>query len=187
MKKIKIYIAGKISPNSVFGKSDWRDGFCLELKKLSGFDIINLDPTKSNNDFDLDNNNPSLIFGRNCFMIKSADLVVVNLTDDISVGGSQEMLIAKYYHKPLVGIAPKGGKFSKTEKEIFGRTYKEWTEPFVLVPCDKVVESIEGVAELIKNNFSNIKSKNINVIDESVKYYKNNFFKDDKYLDDLLR
>jgi len=56
MEKLKIYIAGKVSPNSVFGRYDWRDNFCQKLSESSGFEFINLDPNKSQEGFDLDEN-----------------------------------------------------------------------------------------------------------------------------------
>lgn len=187
MKKIKLYIAGKVSPDSVFGRHDWRDGFCAALSEASGFSFVNLDPTKSHEKFDLDENNSSLIFGRDCYMIKSADVVIVNLTDDISVGGSQEMLIAKYYRKPLIGIAPKGGKFFKEEKEIVGRLYKNWVHPFVSIPCDAVVEDIDGAANFIKNFFSrrNHSIKGIEILDKALKYYTEQHHEYDQTLHNL--
>src|SRR3989344_8270600 len=121
MDKLKVYVAGKVSPNSIFGTHDWRDSFCGRLSEIIGIKIINLDPTKSDKMFDLDENNTRLIFGRDCYMIKSADLVIVNLTDDISVGGSQEMLIAKYFSKPLLGIAKREGLFIMSKYELAGK------------------------------------------------------------------
>ncbi|MFH1433316.1 MAG: hypothetical protein ABIG32_00265, partial [Candidatus Uhrbacteria bacterium] len=122
-KSLKVYIAGKVSKNSVFGTSHWRDAFCEELEKKTGLKNINLDPTRTGISKVLDEKDYQAVVGRDCFLIKNADVVIVNLTDDISVGGSQEMLIAKYYEKPLIGIAPVGGKFRKPEKEIYGNTY----------------------------------------------------------------
>ena len=173
MKRIKVYVAGKISKESVFGTPYWRDGFCKELSEKTGFEIINLDPTKKPEGFDLDQSNSRLVVGRNCFLIKSADIVIVNLTDDISVGGSQEMLIAKYYRNPLVGIAPKGGKFNKKEKEVLGRVYKNFLDPFVLVSCDKIVENIDELSVFIKEFHSEDrrKAKDITVLDYSLEYY----------------
>lgn len=186
MKKLKVYVAGKVSPNSVFGTYDWRGRFCKELSRKIGIKIINLDPTKSDEKFDLDENNSNLIFGRDCYMIKSADIVIVNLTDDISVGGSQEMLIAKYFSKPLIGIAPKGGKFNKEEKEIRGIVYKNWLHPFVNISCDALAESIDEVADHIKRIISNSGTnvKNFSIIEENIDYYKNNHYHLDKYLHD---
>lgn len=183
-ERLKVYIAGKVSPDSVFRKHDWRDEFCKQLGELSGWDIINLDPTKSSEDFFLDENNAALIVGRDCFMIRSADLVIVNLTDDISVGGSQEMLIAKYYKRPLIGIARKGGKFFQEEKEILGKTYKNWMHPFVLISCDKVVEDIQGAADAIKELFFLLvgRIKDISVFDETLSYYETHHHKNDRML-----
>ena len=173
MKAVKIYISGKVSPDSVFGTHDWREGFCRELSKKSGLEVINLDPVKVEAEKNMDQKDSKLIFGKDCWLIKQADLVVVNLTDDISVGGSQEMLIAKYYKKPLVGISPKDGKFNRTEKEILGKVYKDWLHPFVSVPCDKIVEDVDGLADFVKRFFPNkdIHIKTISIIDEALDYY----------------
>ncbi len=187
MQKLKVYVAGKVSPNSVFGRHDWRGGFCAKLAELSGLEIVNLDPTQSRGDFDLDENDAKLILGRDCFMINSADLVIVNLTDDISVGGSQEMLIAKYYCKPLVGIAPKGGKFNKTETEIRGKMFRDWVHPFVAVPCDVVVEDIEGAAEYIKSFSARAAElvKDISILDKASAYYLEQHYKSDKFINEI--
>lgn len=182
-KSIKVYVAGKVSPNSHFQRHDWREDFCEELSKKSGLEIINLDPTKSSSNFNLDESDSRLIFGRDCFMIKSADLVMVHLTDDISVGGSQEMLIAKYFGKPLIGIAPLNGKFRKKTKTIRGRTFENWTHPFVNIPCDEIVQNIDDAADCLKHFISanDVKSvKNISIIDKAIEYYENNHYHADQ-------
>jgi len=153
-------------------------------------DFINLDPTKTKtfegNNFD--EKDYKLSFGRDCFMIKSADLVIVNLTDDISVGGSQEMLIAKFFGKPLIGIAPKGGKFFKEEKEILGKVYQNYKDPFVSTTCDVMVENIKEAAEFAKKFFSEESHsiKDIKILDEALKYYEENFYQNDKLLQELI-
>ncbi|MDD2786038.1 MAG: hypothetical protein PHS79_04065 [Patescibacteria group bacterium] len=187
MQKLKVYIAGKVSPNSVFGRHDWRAGFCAKLSEFSGLEIVNLDPTQSDENFNLDESNAMLVFGRDCFMINAADLVIVNLTDDISVGGSQEMLIAKYFRKPLIGIAPKGGKFNKSETEIRGRVFTDWVHPFVAVPCDAIVEDVEGAAEHLKSFAIKMDEpvKDISILDESMAYYFDNHQKDDKFVNEI--
>lgn len=184
MENIKVYIAGKVSPQSVFGTHAWRDKFCEDLSKKSGHNIINLDPTKSSPDFFLNEKDYKLIVGRDCFMINSADLVIVNLTDDISVGGSQEMLIAKHFKKPLIGIAPIDGKFNKKEKEILGRKYKDYIDPFVNISCDRVVENIDELAKLIKNELEKLMTspKTSDTLNKVLRYYEDNFYKDDKIL-----
>jgi hypothetical protein len=183
--EMKIYVAGKVSPNSVFGTSDWRDQFCQKLSEKSGCKIINLDPTKTRGDLGLmDEKDSKLIVGRDCFMIKSADLVIVNLTDDISVGGSQEMLIAKYYNKPLVGIAPLGGKFRKKEKEMYGKVYQDYSDPFVTTTCDLVVEDLDELSGKLPS-LINGQAKEIDILDKAVEYYKDSHYPADSYLKSL--
>jgi len=181
MKKIKVYIAGKISAtNSVYNKKEWRDIFCKKIEKISNFKIINLDPNKYHSDFDLDRANAELVFGRDCFLIKSSDVVIVNLTDDISVGGSQEMLIAKYYNKPLIGIAPTGGKFVKKEKKTKERIYKNYTHAFVKIPCDVIVENIDEAAKVLPKFFDKKQEvKTLKIIDTYVQKYKEKYLPND--------
>jgi len=186
MKKLKLYIAGKVNPESVFGTHNWRDNFCKEISEKSGYEIINLDPTKSSDNFELNEKDDQLIYGRDCFMIQSADLVIVNLTDDISVGGSQEMLIAKYFGKPLIGLAPKGCKFNVAEKIIYGNKYNDYVNPFISIPCDEVVENIDEIVEVLKTKLDILlkNPKTINVLDDAINYYKLNFFDKDTILHD---
>lgn len=181
--QLKVYVAGKVSPNSVFGTHDWRDAFCSILQKKSGFSIVNLDPTKEGEDFQIDETNSDLKFGRDAYMISISDFVIVNLTDDISVGGSQEMLIAKYFHKPLIGIAPLEGKFRKKEAIIRGKKFPNWTHPFVAPVCDTVVETIEEAAREIQLFVQHKKAaKDISLIDRLVSEYKDQYLSKDSPL-----
>lgn len=166
---MKIYIAGKISKDSVFGAHDWRDDFCRELERLAGFEIINLDPTKGGKD--LDQNNAKLIVGMNNSLIKKADVVIAYLSDDISVGGAQEMLIAKYYKRPLIGFAPRGGKFNCDEKELYGKVFKNYVDPYVRVSCDSVAATLEELADQLKKLPSE-PAKDITALDDATKYYE---------------
>ena len=176
MKRIKVYVAGKVSAQSVFGTHDWRGKFCQQLGDLLGQEIVNLDPTKAPTGFELDQNNERLIVGRNNFMIREADIVVVCLSDDISVGGSQEMLIAKYYQKPLIGLAPRGGKFNKDVKELLGKEYHDYVDPYVKMSCDYIATTIGEVADGIKKIMAARQApKDLSVLDEVLEYYRDNY------------
>ena len=122
---MRLYIAGKVGKKSVFNTQHWRDGFVSQLRGLSGHELTNLDPLAYENDRDYD---PQFVFDKDCWLINQADCVIVYLSDDISVGGSQEMLIAKYLKKPLIGLAPKEGKFNKTEKTHLGKTITNYID-----------------------------------------------------------
>lgn len=185
MKEIKVYVAGKVSKNSVFGTHDWRDAFCGEIAQKSDIAIINLDPTKKNGDFDLDQNNAALVFGRNAYMIKLADLIIVNLTDDISVGGSQEMIIARYFQKPVIGLAPRNGKFNKDTAEYYGKIFRNYRDPYITIPCDFIAENNDDIALFIKDFFADPTKhpvKDMSIIDDALKYYEEHYLPQDSYL-----
>jgi hypothetical protein len=185
-RPLKVYIAGKVSKNSVFKTHDWRDEFCSALAKASGREIINLDPTKERGTGVFDENDSRLVFGRDLYMISISDLVIVYLTDDISVGGSQEMLVAKYCKKPLIGLAPKEGKFNLSEYENYGTKVKNWIHPFVAETCDLVVATPEEAAQKLSEvTDQNFKVKDISVIDIANKYFQDVWLQKDPFLRDI--
>ena len=165
---MKVYIAGKVSKDSVFGTHNWRDGFCAELEKLSGIKLESLDPIKA----DVDPANVKLVFGCDSYLISQSDVVIVYLSDDISVGGSQEILIAKYLSVPVIGLARHGGKFNGQTKEYFGKTFENHKDPFVFTSCDIVCETIAEVADALKT-IKGIKPKTLDIIPEAIEYYLN--------------
>lgn len=159
MNPIKIYVAGKVAKESSFGTHHWREQFCNELENLSGERITLLDPTKSG----IDQTKPEIVFGGDAYMIKKCDVLVVYLSDDISIGGSQEILIAKYFKKPVIGLAPEGGKFNGSPREFFGQKIESYRDPFVFTTCDIVSKNIDEVAKAIKN-YKKIKPKSLSII-----------------------
>lgn len=159
--KLKIYIAGKVSKNSSFGTHYWRDDFCEKLEQLSGRELENLDPLKNG----VQHDSPEAVFGADCDLISKCDAMIVYLSDDISVGGSQEILIAKYFKKPVIGFAPIGGKFNGSVKEHLGVIIKNYKDPFVFSTCDIVCGSIKEVGEALKT-IEEIEPKGIDIIDK---------------------
>lgn len=161
--RLKIYVAGKMSKHSGFASHSWRDDFLQQIHDLTGLKFISLDPTKATKDYgDLE-----MIFGSDVHMISQIDVMVVYLSDDISVGGSQEILIAKYFRKPVIALAPLGGPFNGGIKEVSGVVIKDYKHPFVYSTCDVVCGTVEEVAEALKN-LDEIKPKTIEVIDQAM-------------------
>jgi hypothetical protein len=181
MKELKIYVAGKVSKDSVFGTHYWRDEFVQKLEELSGLNLISFDPAKK----EVNQNFHEDAFGADIYMISKADVVIVYLSDDISVGGSQEILVGQYYNKPVIGLAPLGGKFHNKNKEIFGQLVKEYKHPFVYGTCDVVCDDIEGVAKALKN-LEKIKPKSINLIKKAADKFEKEKLKSDKYMRELF-
>lgn len=147
-----------------------------KINELTGIEFISYDPTRATKSYV----NPEMVFGSDVHMISQVDVVVVYFSDDISVGGSQEILIAKYFNKPVIGLAPVGGKFNGTEKEVAGVIIKDYKHPFVFSTCDVVCSDIEEVADALKN-LSSIKPKGINLIDEANKQFEKAHLKNNLY------
>ncbi len=180
-KLIRVYVAGKMSKHSHFGSYTWRDDFLREITKMTGLKFISLDPTRASKDYkDLE-----MVFGSDIHMISQIDVLVVYLSDDISVGGSQEILIAKYLNKPVIGLAPVGGKFNGGTKEIAGQMIKNYRHPFVYSTCDIVCDDIKGVAEALKT-LDKIKPKTIKIIDEAKDKFNKKHTKAKLYAEHLI-
>lgn len=163
MNTLKLYIAGKVSKESVFKTHHWRDDFCNKLSELSDIELTNLDPLKA----EINSDNPQDIFRSDCRLINEAECLIVYLSDDISVGGSQEILIAKYLAKPVIGLAPRGGKFNGGTTMMLGKEIKDYKDPFVFSTCDVVCATVEEVAEALKT-ISSIQPKTLSIIDEAL-------------------
>lgn len=179
-KALKIYVAGKVSKESGFGTHYWRDDFVAKLEKLSGLKLINLDPTRKLTD----QNNYRAAFGADVFMVSKADVIVVYFSNDISVGASQEILVAKYYKKPVIGLVPYGGKFHHANKEIFGQRVKDYRHPFVYCTCDVICDDEKEVAETLKH-IGKINPKSIDLIKELAEKYEDEELSKDYYMKSL--
>lgn len=146
---VQLYIAGKISKESSFGKHHWRDEFCEQLEKMTDMSLEHLDPLSGEaGGVPLTGQE---IFKKDCKLIAQCDVFIIFLSDDISVGGSQEILIARYFNKPVIAYAPYGGKFNNATREMFGRTVTDYKDPFVFSTCNKVCGTIEEVAQELKS------------------------------------
>ena len=161
---MKIYIAGKVSKDSSFGKHHWRDEFCTQLSKMSGLELENLDPLADEEGM----TDYRQIFEKDCQLIAQCDVFVVYLSDDISVGGSQEILIARYLKKPVLALAPTGGKFNGGRKEMLGKVIENYQDPFVFATCDVVCGSIEELAQALKHA-QDIESTGLSIVESALK------------------
>lgn len=181
MKPIKVYVAGKMSKHSSYDSHHWRDNFLKEISKLTGLKFISFDPTRASKDY----NDLQMVFGSDIYMISQVDVLVIYLSDDISVGGSQEILIAKYLKKPVIALAPLGSKFNGGTKEVAGRIMKNYKHPFVYSTCDVVCSDIKEVATALKN-LDKIQPKTIKIIDEASDKFSKKHLKDKLYEEHII-
>jgi hypothetical protein len=181
-KPVKIYIAGKMVKHSHSSSYSWRDDFLRDLSLMTGLQFVSFDPTRAEKNY----SDAEMVFGCDVHMISQVDVVIVYFSDDISVGGSQEVLIAKYFNKPVIGLAPRGGKFNNAGKEVAGVIIKDYKHPFVFSTCDVVCSDIHEVADALKN-LSKIKVKNINIIDELKMQFEKVHLKDKLYEEHIIK
>ncbi len=173
MKQLKVFLAGKVDPSSKHASPFWRDELIWQINKtLKNYRVLDSSLTQHRNRFVLDNNlHTNTLFSQSCFYIQHSDLLVVNLTDDISVGGSQEIFVAKSFGVPVVGVAPRGGKFNKLTYVLGGKTYWNWTHPFVDSLCDLVVQDIDELVAVI-DDFECIPNGGLGSISAAIQYYQ---------------
>jgi hypothetical protein len=182
--KLRIYFAGKMGKASNFSEAAWRDHFAAIISRDSRFRAVNLDFLEVSHNA-VDENDGKLIFGRDAYLIRSSDVVVVNLSDDISIGGSIEMMLAKLYHRPLIGIAAQNGKFMMQEKEILGRRFRGYVNPFVAATCDWLINDPSELPKVIDELFTrDVKTSQINPA--GAVWYAKNLLREDTTAQQLV-
>jgi hypothetical protein len=64
------------------------------------------------------------------------------------------MMLAKLYHRPLIGIARYGGKFVRPEKNMPGRRIVSYINPFVAATCDWLIYAPSQLPEVADKLFT---------------------------------
>jgi hypothetical protein len=164
-----IYLAGKVLKGSEIGTAqDWRKEYYEVISQAGNFDFLSPD------DPDLDENFPELVFGHDCYQVRECDIVVVNASSKLGVGTAQEMLIAKYFGKPVLVVLPKDTHHRRSNLDMHGRTVADWIHPFIFTTADVVVDSLHELSLYLKENVGGLRSrqvKSLGVIDETIERY----------------
>jgi len=162
---MKIYLAGDVPKGKEEEEKfvDWRTKYMDVLNKSLDADYI--DPY----DRSLDESNFLAVFGTDCSHIKSCSLVIINAENKLGVGTAQEMVIAKYFKKPVITVLPKNSYHRRSNIVINGKKIKDWIHPFIFSFSDFIIQNIFEI-EKIKEKLQNSKIKDISIIDESIKY-----------------
>ena len=87
----------------------------------------------------------------------------------MGAGGAQEMVIAKYFKKPVVTVLPKDSHHRRSNLTFHEKTIKDWIHPFIFTFSDFIIESIDGFGQ-VKNKLFTSKIKDISVIDDAIEY-----------------
>ena len=166
---MKIYLAGSVPKGTDEEKEfvNWRLRYKSVLEKFLNAEFIF--PGAG----DMDESDYLLIVGKDSRSIKHADLVIINAEERLGVGTAHEMIIAKYFKKPVVTVLPKNS-YHRRPNVVFQNKYKveDWIHPFLHTFSDFIVEKAEDIQTICDKIFTeNI--KDITIIDKAVSHREN--------------
>ena len=168
--KISVYLAGKVSKGiDDHTMRGWRD----EYRKLLNTDgTINfLTPENEK----LDENNPMHVVGHDLYLLKCSDILIVNASEKLGVGTAQEMVIAKYFGKPVLTVLPPDSHHRRSNFVMNGILIRDWIHPFVSVTSDMIFSSVEALRDFLENeNLDDVISaaKDMTIIDNAISVYE---------------
>jgi hypothetical protein len=146
---------------------DWKQEYKEKLSVIKNVEFVDRDAWK-------DESKPLLTFGHDANLIKNSDLIIADARQKLGAGTSQELLIAKYFSKPVITVLPKDTYHRKSNIVFNDKLIEDWIHPFILATSDLIIEKIEDSIEWIREYMKNQKSKkikNIKIIDEAIEAY----------------
>ena len=171
--KFKIGLLGSIPKGDDVRKkwTDWKKDYKRSLSELDNIEFQDGDTWK-------DETQPFLLFGHDAHMVKTSDILIVNaekkIGKGIGVGTAQEIIIAKYFSRPVITILPKNTHHRRSNIIFDSTLLDDWISPFLLSTSDLVVEKIQDSLPWIKEYMKNPKDKKIKgiaVIDTAIAKY----------------
>ena len=116
-----------------------------------------------------DKEGAEVVVGHDLWLIKGANIVIVNASSKIGAGTAQEIVLAKKFKKPVISIIPKDIHHRRSNIVFHGTKIKEWIHPFLDVSSDVVVENIDEAIRWIKSFRSRPKKiKDFSVFDKAI-------------------
>lgn len=115
-----------------------------------------------------------MVVGHDLLQVRDADICVVDARSKIGAGTAQEIVIAKYFHKPVVIVIPKNSHHRKSDITFHGSVVDEWIHPFLEISTDFVAESVEDAAGWIKkySALPRLPTKDISVFEQAIASYE---------------
>lgn len=146
---------------------DWKVEYKEKLSVITNIQFTNGDEWK-------DETRPLELVGHDLNLIKTADMVIVNAETKLGAGTAQEMVVAKYFKRPVITVLPKDTHHRKSNIVFNGTKIDDWVHPFILTFSDTVAEDIDECVAWIQdfvNNPGDKKIKDISVVDEAIGTY----------------
>lgn len=166
---MKIYLAGSIPKGKQEEENffDWRENYKEVLEKTLKAELIT--PLA-----DIDEADFLLVVGNDSKNIRNSDLVIVNAQEKLGAGTSMEMVIAKYFKKPVVAILPKNS-YHRRPNLTFQNKYfvSDWIHPFIHTFSDFIIEKISDIQN-IKDQIFKTTAKDISIVDQAIAHLDSN-------------
>lgn len=163
---MKIYLAGSVPKGAEEEKDfvNWRLKYKSVLEKFLDAEFVF--PGAG----DMDESDYLLIVGKDSRSIKYSDLVIVNAEEKLGVGTAHEMIIAKYFNKPVITVIPKNS-YHRRPNVVFQNKYKveDWMHPFIHTFSDFIVEQVADI-KAIKDKIFTSAIKDISIIDKAISH-----------------
>lgn len=134
MKKVGLYLVGRITDLPDKGKT-WREEYFNKISyELKNIEYIGPEIENQNDAYDQD------VVRRDIVSIERSDMIIMNATIPFVFGGPMELILAKYFNKPVITILDKDMPF-----------YRKYNEhPWLNLFSDFKVHSISEAIEIIR-------------------------------------
>lgn len=166
----KIYLAGKVAKGAEIGSArDWRQEYIDQLSQSGSFEFL------SPEDPLLDESQPLLVFGHDCYLVRECDILLVDASTKLGVGTAQEMVIAKYFGKYVYTVLPKDTHHRRSNLQMYDFVVVDWVHPFVFAFSDRIFNSIDHLARFFSEKGQSLLNEplmRLDRIDESVNQYE---------------
>lgn len=141
---LNIYLSGGVTNLPVDEKTKWRWNFQNKLNKAAGIYRNVIYPTPKYFDpcdyYDIEDKNYDSeyeVFEFYLSRLRDSNLVVVNFNDPKSIGTAMELILAKEFHIPVIGINEKHTEL----------------HPWLAKCCIKICSSIDEAVKYIRDFF----------------------------------
>jgi len=138
-KKVKITLLGKVPKGDHARESfsDWKKEYINKIKEaLPEASILHGDHIR-------DDVGSEVVVGHDLWTIKNADIIIADAREKIGAGTAQEMLMAKYFKKPLIAVIPPNTHHRRSDVTFDGVLIEDWIHPFLAIVSDHVASSVE--------------------------------------------
>jgi len=171
---LKITILGKVPKGDKIRESfaDWKERYVAEIEKqIPDAKILHGDHIR-------DDVGSTLVVGHDLWTVKNADVVVVNGEEKVGAGTAQEILMAKYFQRPVVCVIPKETHHRKSNLSFNGLLIEDWIHPFLDISSDYIAPSLEDAVSWVKDYGEGKVTapiKDISVFEKAIEQFESTF------------